>query len=210
MNREARHSELAAVARTLAAAFEDDPFWSWVVSATSGRKHRLEIIFGAFVAARRAAGDRLLVDDGLRCCVLWSPPHVSHSSLRATLAMATAMLRGARSGLPRLLRASQCFARERPVRPHAYIELLGTVPAWQGRGIASALLRTTLEQCDVANLGAYLETEAERNVPFYERFGFTVTKRFQIDGGGPPVWLMWREPVPTTGVMAPNARAAPR
>jgi hypothetical protein len=41
---------------------------------------------------------------------------------------------------------------------------------------------------------AYLESSKEKNVPFYERNGFKVRERFEVPNGGPPIWLMWREP----------------
>jgi hypothetical protein len=31
-------------------------------------------------------------------------------------------------------------------------------------------------------------------VPFYERHGFRVTRELTVPGGGPVLWLMWREP----------------
>jgi hypothetical protein len=46
---------------------------------------------------------------------------------------------------------------------------------------------------------AYLESSKGRNVPFYERHGFTVTRELKIPDGGPLLWLMWRDPQPGGG-----------
>jgi hypothetical protein len=41
---------------------------------------------------------------------------------------------------------------------------------------------------------AYLESSKEINVPLYERNGFKVTEQMTVPNGGPPIWLMWRDP----------------
>jgi ribosomal protein S18 acetylase RimI-like enzyme len=71
---------------------------------------------------------------------------------------------------------------------------LGTDPAAQGHGVGSTLLSSMLERVDAEGAPAYLECSKERNVAFYARFGFTVTKELNAVQGGPRIWLMWREP----------------
>jgi carbamoyl-phosphate synthase large subunit len=48
--------------------------------------------------------------------------------------------------------------------------------------------------CDREGIPAYLESSKDRNVPYYERFGFKVTKEIALPRGGPLVWAMWRDP----------------
>ena len=69
-------------------------------------------------------------------------------------------------------------------------------PPLQGSGIGTELMRSRLARCDAAGMPAYLESSKERNVPFYERHGFTVTRELKIPDGGPLLWLMWRDPRP--------------
>ena len=40
----------------------------------------------------------------------------------------------------------------------------------------------------------HLDTDAERNVAWYERFGFTVTERIHVMPGAPPSWGMLARP----------------
>lgn len=65
----------------------------------------------------------------------------------------------------------------------------------QGRGIGSALMRDVCTALDNAGEAAYLETDKELNVRFYERFGFEVI-------GEEPVlattsWYLLRKPHPS-------------
>lgn len=80
-----------------------------------------------------------------------------------------------------------------PDEPVWYLKLLGVDPAGQGRGIGSTLLRESLHELDDDALPAYLETGTERNVRFYERFGFEVLKdEVQLAPGSTPHWTMIR------------------
>jgi GNAT superfamily N-acetyltransferase len=58
--------------------------------------------------------------------------------------------------------------------------VLGTDPAAQGRGLGSAVLAPVLEGCDRDGIGAYLVSSKERNIDFYARFGFRVTREVRL------------------------------
>jgi ribosomal protein S18 acetylase RimI-like enzyme len=83
--------------------------------------------------------------------------------------------------------------RYHPSEPHWHLPLIGVDPASQGRGIASALLRHTLEQCDRQKVMAYLEATSPRNVPLYERHGFEARGSIQV-ADSPPIVPMLRKP----------------
>jgi ribosomal protein S18 acetylase RimI-like enzyme len=85
--------------------------------------------------------------------------------------------------------------RHPPDRSHWYLFILGTEPAAQGRGLGSALLAQVLARVDADGMPAYLESSSERNIAWYGRHGFEITGEVAI-GGGPRIWLMWREPRP--------------
>jgi GNAT superfamily N-acetyltransferase len=90
-----------------------------------------------------------------------------------------------------------------PDEPVWYLKLLGVDPAGQGRGIGSALLRESLRELDRDGLPAYLETGTERNVRFYQRFGFEVRKaEVQLAPGSTPHWTMLRPAQSSGSTMA--------
>jgi ribosomal protein S18 acetylase RimI-like enzyme len=78
--------------------------------------------------------------------------------------------------------------------PHWYLEAIGVEPALQGQGVGTTLVRTVLDEADAAGTPAYLETETEPNVAFYESLGFEVAERHVATSVGVPVWLMVRQP----------------
>jgi ribosomal protein S18 acetylase RimI-like enzyme len=80
-----------------------------------------------------------------------------------------------------------------PVEPHWYLFAIGVDQNSQGEGLGSILLEYALSKCDADGKLAYLESSNPRNVPFYQRHGFEVTRVIQI-GTSPTFTLMTRDP----------------
>jgi GNAT superfamily N-acetyltransferase len=76
---------------------------------------------------------------------------------------------------------------------HFYLQVLGVAPVFQGRGYSSRLLKPMLARADREGLPCFLETQAEKNVKFYEHFGFRVGEEGKIPGGDVMSWAMVRE-----------------
>jgi ribosomal protein S18 acetylase RimI-like enzyme len=76
--------------------------------------------------------------------------------------------------------------------PHWYLLALGVKPEFQGQGIGGRLLAPMLARLDREGALAYLETQTEQNVTFYQRRGFHVVET--VDWQGLAIWLMARKP----------------
>lgn len=83
-----------------------------------------------------------------------------------------------------------------PSKPFWYLEASGVRHGHQGKGIGSALVAAVTKLADQAHTPCYLETMNTRNIPLYEKHGFSVTRsHVSITKAGAPAWFMWREPV---------------
>ena len=82
------------------------------------------------------------------------------------------------------------WARHDPSKLHWHLGPIGVLPSHQHKGIGTALLRRFCTEVDACKSPAYLETDLDRNVQFYERFGFAVTKESIIFDV--PNRYMWR------------------
>jgi ribosomal protein S18 acetylase RimI-like enzyme len=80
-----------------------------------------------------------------------------------------------------------------PIEPHWHLGTLGVDPALQGRGVGAGLLSSWLDGVDRDGAPAYLETDNERNIGFYERAGFYLDGESSIFGVS--VWRMRRSPL---------------
>ena len=81
--------------------------------------------------------------------------------------------------------------------PHWYLQIIGVGPAYQGQGFSSRLLRPVLERIDRERMPCYLETNAEKNVAIYRRFGFEVVSEDTLPGTEVTSFAMLRK-APTT------------
>jgi ribosomal protein S18 acetylase RimI-like enzyme len=78
--------------------------------------------------------------------------------------------------------------------PHWYLKIIGVGPAHQGQGFSSRLLRPVLERIDRERMSCYLETNAEKNVAIYRRFGFEVVSEDRMPGTEVTTFAMLRRP----------------
>jgi ribosomal protein S18 acetylase RimI-like enzyme len=96
--------------------------------------------------------------------------------------------------VPRLLRAPPALDALHPPEPHWFLSLLGTEPALWGRGRGAALVEHGLRRAAADGVPVHLDTDSERNVAWYERFGFEVTAEIRVMPGAPPSWGMLARP----------------
>ncbi|WP_280416242.1 GNAT family N-acetyltransferase [Nocardia carnea] len=195
--RPARRDEIAALARTLAAAFQDDPVMEWMLPRPQQRAQGLVRLFGAQTRHQHFAsgGVDIAVDSAgaIAGAALWDPPGRWKTSPLTELRMLPQMVRAFGSRMRAGKQLVDLMTAAHPDEPHWYLATIGTDPAQRGGGYGRALMNRRLEQCDRDGIPAYLESSKEVNIGYYERFGFEVTGTITVPGG-PDLWPMWRAP----------------
>ncbi len=165
----------------LTAAFADDPVARWLLPG--GPPATAELIFRPVVQAAAAHGGLAVSADGAAAAVglprAAEPPVPDGEALPDQLARLRTFL-------------ALTEARHPTGQEHLYLVFLGVLPAVQGRGLGSALLRALLARADADGLPVHLESSSPRNLPLYEQNGFHVTGGPIALPDGPPVWPMWR------------------
>jgi GNAT superfamily N-acetyltransferase len=177
----------------LGRAFCDDPIAAYIFPEPHGREERLRRFFALQLRHNYLARGEVYTVDGNSAAALWMPPSPPAARLVDALAHVPLLLLLAGRFLA-TRRLSLLLASHHPKARHYYLGTIGADPARQGRGLGSALLSPVLARCDTRQLPAYLECSKRENVAFYGRHGFVVTGEVAAPDGGPPLWLMWREP----------------
>jgi ribosomal protein S18 acetylase RimI-like enzyme len=190
-------ADLTATVAMLVRAFDDDPVMRWIFPDERMRRRRLPPFFAASLrgSGLRYQGTEVAAMGGaVLGAAIWLPPDTWRPPLWRQILGLPGVLLTLGSRLPAASAVYGALLRVHPSRPHWYLSGIGTDPPVQGTGVGGELLRSRLARCDAARLPAYLESSKERNVPFYERHGFAVIGELTVPGGGPTLWLMWRDP----------------
>ena len=190
--RKANLGDLHALARTLSLAFDDDPLTVWLFPNEAARRRKLPTFFRSLLRASLPFGEVYTTDE-TQCAAIWNPPGTFPLGWYkdAKVGLTTSRLVGPR--ITMCARGLLYFASHHPKERHWYLQMLGTEPQWQSKGLGSAMMAPILDRCDREGERVYLESSKERNIAFYGRHGFTVTEEIQVPRGR-VVWAMWRDP----------------
>lgn len=74
--------------------------------------------------------------------------------------------------------------KHKPPRLHHYLITIGVDPEYQRMGFGKALLESVVDAArqDPTTAGVMLDTDGEKNLVFYERNGFSVVGKEDLDG----------------------------
>jgi ribosomal protein S18 acetylase RimI-like enzyme len=204
--RRARADDAPQLARLFAAAFADDPVFSWIARRGPKRAEGLERFFFWLLQVRAIPfGEVWMAEDG-SVAAAWLPPDVPATAggLLDQIRLLPMFLR--LCGLPRMLRGSamaDAMEKHHPHERHFYLAFIAVAPRLQGVGLGSAMLEATVKRCDENSLPAYLENSNPKNTALYERHGFVAGENIS-PAGAPPLIAMWRD-----GRQRPSGAIAP-
>ena len=193
-----QYAQIRLAAEALARAFDDSPIIRYLIPKDRPRTvgMRATFIAGLLDAYKHGEAWIATADDEIVGAAIWLPPGgfppTAGRQLRQVLHL-LAVAPVAPLALPRSLRYLRRVEAVHPHEEHWYLSVLGVDPAHQGRGWGGRLLDTVLPKVDEAGLPAYLETDKERNLAYYRRFGFELVEQIHPVAGGPPTWTMWRD-----------------
>lgn len=192
--RQATASDTVTVAATVAAGFFDDPVTRWILPDVQRRRQVATAMFELYVEPYVALGETYLTADA-RGAAVWLAPGAELMTADQEAAFGEALVEILGPDVDRAFQLAEIFAQHHPEEPLYYLQFVSTVPAVQGQGIGSALLRDMLGRADREGLPSYLEATSSRNRALYERHGYVTTGVFTLPDDGPPLWCMWRDPV---------------
>ena len=214
-------ADVATAAKTLAAAFVDDPLMAlWVTRAgqapapwsdPAGREARIaamEKMFACTTRATRRFNHVFVVNGGASYCVCvpcWpeadAMERVNSNESYGTHKWPT------ECGMPpvEFMQIEKLMTRALGGREHLYIFHVGTDPASQGQGLGSVCMRAALRVADARGVPTALETMTNKNRALYEHYGFKVVGQIEVPECQDPWYGMIREPPADATTVTVNA-----
>ena len=186
----ANRSEAERVLGSLTLGFVADPLARWVYpEPASFLAHFPRLV--NFVAGSAFEGGSAYRNEGFTAAALWLAPGTHHDE-EGLLAHLEQTVAPERHGP--LFATFEQMEKFHPAEPCWHLAFVATDPAFQGKGLGTALLTASLKKCDDDGMRAYLETSSMVNQSLYRRLGFEPVGLIEIDHA-PPVFTMLRRPV---------------
>lgn len=161
-------------------SFGDNKSVNYVVKQDQKREDRIKGLMEYSFDLCNAFGEVWMSED-LQACALILFPDKKKTSVKTILwdlKLALSVI-----GLDRLstvLKRESMIKTQHPKEPFAYLWFIGVNPSKQGRGIGSAFIQEVIDKCEKDQRPIYLETSMERNLPFYQKFGFEIFKSLDL------------------------------
>jgi ribosomal protein S18 acetylase RimI-like enzyme len=196
--RVATAEDLEGLTATLTAAFESDPLWGrWAFPDPDDLA-----VWWRFYIGSALRYSRVWVRGDYAAASVWIPPGGTELTEEAEERLEPLVQQLAGPRASQVMGLVDRFEVSHPQEPpHYYLSLLGTHPAYRGRGLGIDLLAENLASMgDSEGIPSYLESTNPANNQRYERLGFRRIGEFTTPDGRRTVTTMWRDsrpPAPT-------------
>ncbi len=192
---EASRVHLDVLSNVSARAYHDDPLFAWLYPSLPTRNN-LKFLFrmGLIHDFRHGV---VHTGESLEGFASWVPYEKAFMSMGDLLKNGLFSFLFSRGKVMKNISTYNEFVEERHRHhadvPHWYLHNLAVAPEHQNKGIASSLLAHSLEMIDAQHLPGYLETQNEKNIALYKRFGFTVVEGSKVPGTDHDLFFMFRD-----------------
>jgi ribosomal protein S18 acetylase RimI-like enzyme len=195
---QANYVEPAAI--MLSRAFFDDPLFIYFFPNASERMGKSKVFFQMLLRYVVHHGESYATSPRIEGVAIWlryGKTGISNLGMLRSGALSMALGIGLKATVKMLRfneQAGTVHKRHAPFN-HWCLQSLGVAPLLQGKGHTRSLLRDKLKRLDREGLACYLDTQYEKNVSYYEKYGFKVVERFSVPESHLNNWAMLRKPL---------------
>jgi ribosomal protein S18 acetylase RimI-like enzyme len=176
----ATYADNELVVSILSRSFDDNKSVNYIVKQDSKRLLRLRRLMEYSFEMCYRFGDIIISDDRKGCALIIMPDKkkttLTTIFLDAKLAFTSIGIFGIKRALLREARINKIH----PDHPIYYLWFIGVAPEEQSKRVGSMLLKQVIKQSEIRNRPIYLETSTIKNLPWYQKFGFTIFEQIEF------------------------------
>ncbi|MFX1529554.1 MAG: GNAT family N-acetyltransferase [Promethearchaeota archaeon] len=181
-------------------AFQDDPIMVFVYPDEKERKQKAQYGFYMIYRYGMKFGLAYATSDNLEGITIWLPPGKVYPKAWTMMKMGGFYaMRKVGLKLKAMKRSMKVFKyeeeRHRHHAPfdHWYFQNIAVKPEEQGKGYGGLLISTMLKTVESDGLPIYVETNTEKSVSIYQKYGFEILEHVMIPETPVPLWCMLRK-----------------
>ena len=178
---EATQSDRNTIVELLASRFDENKSVNYIIRQDRWRKQRIRQLMGySFDVCHRFG--RVVLSEDKKACALILFPEQKRTTLKLIGWDLRLITRGIGwAGVNKAMSREKKIKKLQPKEPIYYLWFIGVRPAEQNKGRGSDLLQQILQDAKERNRTLCLETSTEKNLPWYQKFGFQLYN--QLDFG---------------------------
>jgi len=181
-------------------AFHNDPV---TIFTYQGEKERKELIqYGFYMLYKYGIkhGLAFATSKNLEGITIWLPPNKTYPSKWAMMRHGGFYtIRKVGLKVKTMKRTLIIFNYEEDRHKHLvpydhwYLQNIAVEPEEQGKGYGGRLISTMIKKIESDELPIYLETNTEKNVSIYQKYGFEILEHTIVPETDVPLWCMLRK-----------------
>lgn len=176
----AKRGDKSLVIDILSQAFMENKSVNYVVKQDSKREDRIKDLMAYSFNLCYSFGNVFLSDDKNACALVIFPDQkrTTAKSILWDVTLITGCI--GLSGIAKALSREKKIKVLQPKETLYYLWFIGVSPEAQNRGIGSALLKEIVHDADRSDRTLCLETSTKKNIPWYQKFGFTIYNELDL------------------------------
>jgi GNAT superfamily N-acetyltransferase len=178
--------DIEKASRCLAAAFQDYPVFTYIISDSQKRKRKLNLVCKFLLNIGFLSGQLISESNKIEVVSAWYPPGFSNIPFKNIISSGIFGL-FLNLGFQSFIKLLRVKMKKNKVRKqilknkkYYFLDIIGVNPLSQSKGLATSLIKSRLEEIEHLQIPVYLETSEIKNVNYYKKFGFAVLKAYKI------------------------------
>ena len=176
----AQHTDKDLIVSILVSSFDDNKSVNYIIRQDSKRVERIKRLMEYSYDVCNLFGDIFLTEDKKGCALLILPDKKKTTIKSILLDAKFAFTCLGISNINRAMKREAKIKLMHPIGLLYYLWFIGVDSSNQNKGIGSQLLQDVISEGQKQNRTICLETSTLKNVPWYEKFGFSIYHKFDF------------------------------